>query len=239
MKYKKLLLAAVLSAGLTSGAFASGIPTVDAAAIAQMVQQLTQLQQMYSQLQAQYNTAVSQLNAITGNRGLGMIHYDSKLRNLIPLDAQLRLNAIVRGTGSLSSLGKEVFDRLNLGQACENYTGEVKENCLKSQSFVAEQQAILEETQKTVTQRLEKVELLMQQINSATDAKAIADLSARIQAEQVALSSSKLAAEFQQAQMNQQAEIVKEQARQEAMKQIFPELTQEDVKNALKPIKVR
>ncbi len=79
MKYKKLLLAAVLSAGLTSGAFASGIPTVDAAAIAQMVQQLTQLQQMYSQLQAQYNTAVSQLNAITGNRGLGMIHYDSKL----------------------------------------------------------------------------------------------------------------------------------------------------------------
>ena len=39
--------------------------------------------------------------------------------------------------------------------------------------------------------------------------------------------------------MNQQAEIVKEQARQEAMKQIFPELTQEDVKNALKPIKVR
>ena len=90
-----------------------------------------------------------------------------------------------------------------------------------------------------MTQRLEKVELLMQQINSATDAKAIADLSARIQAEQVALSSSKLAAEFQQAQMNQQAEIVKEQARQEAMKQIFPELTQEDVKNALKPIKVR
>lgn len=235
MKYKKILFVIALSAGLTSGAFASGIPTVDAAAIAQMVQQLTQLQQMYSQLQAQYNTAVSQLNAITGNRGLGMIHYDSKLRNLIPLDAQLRLNAIVRGTGSLSSLGKEVFDRLNLGQACENYTGEVKENCLKSQSFVAEQQAILEETQKTVTQRLEKVELLMQQINSATDAKAIADLSARIQAEQVALSSSKDAAEFQ----NQQAEIVKEQARQEAMKQIFPELTQEDVKNALKPIKVR
>ena len=237
MKKKHYILSVILCA-LMNGSFASGIPTVDAAAIAQMVQQLTQLQQMYSQLQAQYNTAVSQLNAITGNRGLGMIHYDSKLRNLIPLDAQLRLNSIVRGR-ALSSLGKEVFDRLNLGQACENYTGEVKENCLKSQSFVAEQQAILEETQKTVTQRLEKVELLMQQINSATDAKAIADLSARIQAEQVALSSSKLAAEFQQAQMNQQAEIVKEQARQEAMKQIFPELTQEDVKNALKPIKVR
>ena len=45
----------VLFAGLITAAsptYASGIPVVDASAIAQMVQQLTQLQQMYSQLQA-------------------------------------------------------------------------------------------------------------------------------------------------------------------------------------------
>ena len=43
MKYKKIVLTIALSAGLCSGtsALASGIPTVDAAAIAQMVQQLT------------------------------------------------------------------------------------------------------------------------------------------------------------------------------------------------------
>ena len=52
----------VLFAGLITAAsptHASGIPVVDASAIAQAVQQLTQLQQMYSQLQAQYNTAVN------------------------------------------------------------------------------------------------------------------------------------------------------------------------------------
>ena len=52
MKYKKIVLTIALSAGLCSGtsALASGIPTVDAAAIAQMVQQLTQMQQMYSNM---------------------------------------------------------------------------------------------------------------------------------------------------------------------------------------------
>ena len=64
----------VLFAGLITAAsptHASGIPVVDASAIAQAVQQLTQLQQMYSQLQAQYNTAVNTLNNFTGTRGLG------------------------------------------------------------------------------------------------------------------------------------------------------------------------
>lgn len=54
MKYKKIVLAIALSAGMYFGtsALASGIPTVDAAAIAQMVQQLTQMQQMYSNMVA-------------------------------------------------------------------------------------------------------------------------------------------------------------------------------------------
>ena len=72
MKYKKIILAVMLSAGVCSGtsALASGIPTVDAAAIAQMVQQLTQMQQMYSNMVQQYNTAVNTLQNFTGTRGL-------------------------------------------------------------------------------------------------------------------------------------------------------------------------
>lgn len=221
---------------LVKTAAASGIPTVDAAAIAQMVQQLTQLQQMYSQMQAQYNTAVNQLNNFTGTRMLGTIHYDTNLRNLIPLDARQRLNSVMRG-GSLSDLGKQIFDRLGLGEACEHYEGEVRQECLKSQNFKAEQQAILEEGQTRVSERLENIESLMGQINSATDVKAIADLQARIQVEQVALESSKLAAEFQQAQFSKQAEEVEKQAKQKAMKEMFPELTLADIKAALQPVK--
>lgn len=231
-KNRKKFVFAFAFCGLMQTAAASGIPTVDAAAIAQMVQQLTQLQQMYSQLQAQYNTAVSQLNNFTGTRMLGTIHYDTNLRNLIPLDARQRLNAVMNG-GALSDLGKQIFDRLGLGESCEQFEGEVKQQCLRTQNFKAEQQAVLEEGQTRVNERLENVEALMGRINSATDAKAIADLQARIQVEQVALESSKLAAEFQQAQFSKQAEEVEKQAKQKAMKEMFPELTLADIKAAL------
>lgn len=206
MKYKKIVLAIALSAGMYSGtsALASGIPTVDAAAIAQMVQQLTQMQQMYSNMVQQYNTAVNTLQNFTGTRGLGLVDYNLNLRSLIPTSARSRLNGIMNGTSSLSSLGRDIFNRLKLGDACSNLDGEVKQNCLRAREFEAEQQAVLEEAANTANQRLQNIESLMSRINTATDAKSIADLSARIQAEQVALQSSQLAAQFQQAQMDKQ-----------------------------------
>jgi len=151
MKYKKIILAVMLSAGVCSGtsALASGIPTVDAAAIAQMVQQLTQMQQMYSNMVQQYNTAVNTLQNFTGTRGLGLVDYNLNLRSLIPTSARSRLNGIMNGTSSLSSLGRDIFNRLKLGDACSNLDGEVKQNCLKAREFEAEQQAVLEEAANT------------------------------------------------------------------------------------------
>ena len=177
MKYKKIILAVMLSAGVCSGtsALASGIPTVDAAAIAQMVQQLTQMQQMYSNMVQQYNTAVNTLQNFTGTRGLGLVDYNLNLRSLIPTSARSRLNGIMNGTTSLSSLGRDIFNRLKLGDACSNLDGEVKQNCLRAREFEAEQQAVLEEAANTANQRLQNIESLMSRINTATDAKSIAD----------------------------------------------------------------
>lgn len=171
MKYKKIVLAIALSAGMYSGtsALASGIPTVDAAAIAQMVQQLTQMQQMYSNMVQQYNTAVNTLQNFTGTRGLGLVDYNLNLRSLIPTSARSRLNGIMNGTSSLSSLGRDIFNRLKLGDACSNLDGEVKQNCLRAREFEAEQQAVLEEAANTANQRLQNIESLMSRINTATE----------------------------------------------------------------------
>ena len=239
MKYKKIVLAIALSAGMYFGtsALASGIPTVDAAAIAQMVQQLTQMQQMYSNMVQQYNTAVNTLQNFTGTRGLGLVDYNLNLRSLIPTSARSRLNGIMNGTSSLSSLGRDIFNRLKLGDACSNLDGEVKQNCLKAREFEAEQQAVLEEAANTANQRLQNIESLMSRINTATDAKSIADLSARIQAEQVALQSSQLAAQFQQTQMNKQNELVRQQAEREAHQKMFPRMPQADIQRAIRPPK--
>jgi len=55
----------------------------------------------------------------------------------------------MNGTSSLSSLGRDIFNRLKLGDACSNLDGEVKQNCLKAREFEAEQQAVLEEAANT------------------------------------------------------------------------------------------
>lgn len=109
----------VLFAGLITAAsptYASGIPVVDASAIAQAVQQLTQLQQMYSQLQAQYNTAVNTLNNFTGTRGLGMFGYNTALRQFLPsnFESQMR-NVLNGGVSQLTGAARTIYDNLNLG----------------------------------------------------------------------------------------------------------------------------
>ena len=170
----------VLFAGLITAAsptYASGIPVVDASAIAQMVQQLTQLQQMYSQLQARYNTALRQF--LPSN-------FESQMRNV--------LNG---GVSQLTGAARTIYDNLNLGARCATLNGEDKAFCEKQGASFAQYQAFADEGKKAVDQRLQNIENLMKQIDSATDAKAIADLSARIQAEKVAFEASQLSAQMQ------------------------------------------
>ena len=225
-----------LSATMSLPCSASGIPVLDGAALElaqqHQLQNFAQMLKDYEQMILQYQQAVSTYKNFTGSRMLGLVDYDTALRQFLPSNAKSRLSSIMNG-GSLSSLGKEFFDRLNLGAACENFEGEVKEYCLKSQNYKAETQAVLEESRQNVEKRLQKIESLMTRINSAEDAKTIADLSARIQAEQVALSASQNAAEFQKAAMKQEAAEVEKTARQEAMKKMFPEITEADMNAAL------
>lgn len=229
-KIKKLLAVALLSFSSINFSVASGIPTVDAGAIAQMVQQLTQMQQMYSQMQSHYNTAVSTLSNFTGTRGLGMLNYDLNLRSLIPADVQVKLSSILNGASTLSDLGQTIFNRFNMGAVCENLEGESKSACLQMQNYKAEITASLEQSRNVVSQRLQNIEFLMSRINTATDAKAIADLSARIQAEQVALSASQMAAQYQQAQMAEQQKMVEKEAKRKMTAQMFPQMTSSDLK---------
>ena len=87
MKTNKKILASLFVFSLLNipeTASASGIPTVDASAIAQAVLSLEQLKNTYAQIVQQYNQAVSTYQNFTGNRGLGMIFYNPELRQFLP-----------------------------------------------------------------------------------------------------------------------------------------------------------
>ena len=74
----------------------------------------------------------------------------------------------------------------------------------------------------------------MQQINSAQDAKAIADLSARIQAEQAALAAGQIAAAQQQKAMDEEIAFKEKQEDREIVNTAMKAHTPEEIRAILK-----
>lgn len=194
----------------------SGIPTVDAAAITQMLQQLLQLQQMYQQLQQQYETAVSTLNNFSGTRGLGMLYYDPNLKRFLPEGFNDRMRSVIdSGVSALSERGLRIYNEQKMDSACSGLKNQSKLECEKIQAAKAEYQSGLETARDNVQLKYDNILKLQQAINSTTDSKAIQELSARIQSEQSTLAASQAATNYELAVANARIE---QKRKDEAMK---------------------
>ena len=187
-----LLFTAILFTSSTSHA---GIPVFDGANLAQqiqqvvswvqqykqMVDQLTQLQQQYQQMQQQYQS-------LTGVRNLGNIYNNQQLQDVVPQNLSNVYNSInTGGYNSLTSDAKNLRSA-NMIYNCEDRTGQSKLACeailnLPSQSLAYDQNAL-----SLTQQRVAQIQSLQNSINSTQDPKAIAELQARIQAENVQVS---------------------------------------------------
>src|SRR3546814_16371342 len=93
----------ILSAAFLNSAHASGIPTVDAATIAQLQEQLLTARDQLKNLTDQLATAKSQLAAFTQSSGYGNVVGNADIRN------QLRAERKSGGKG------KRVIVRVDLG----------------------------------------------------------------------------------------------------------------------------
>jgi type IV secretion system protein VirB5 len=154
----KFLRAATLSATLVSasiGLRAQGIPVIDAANLAQAINQVlaweaqyNQMLQQIQQLQFQTENSIRNLESITGNRGLGMIS-NNITASVVDPNLQAQLSQINTYAGSYEAIKSQLN---NLTQAS--------------------------------TTRFAQIQSLMLAINSTNDPKAIAELNGRIQAEQ-------------------------------------------------------
>lgn len=221
---KKRIWMAMLSAAMfVSGpqALASGIPTVDAAAIAQALLTLEQLKTTYDQIVRQYNQAVMTYQSMTGNRGMGMLYYNPSLRQFLPDNFDSRLkNVIANGVGSLSSRAKEIYSEQKMAEACSNLASAERLSCEKEQAARAEFQSALEAGRDSLNQKYDNIVKLQEAISSTNDQKAIEELSARIQSEQSTLAASHAAANYELALARERIEQSK---RDEALKahQIF------------------
>lgn len=175
---------------------ASGIPVVDGAALElaqqHQLQNFAQMIKDYEQMVLQYQQAVSTYKNFTGTRGFGLAFYDMNLRQFLPanFESQIR-SAVSGGFNSLTAEAKTLYENWHLGEACINLPEKDKTICEKEQAGYAEFNAMLQKGRETAAQRLARMENLISQIQNATDAKAIADLSAQIQSEKSAFDASR------------------------------------------------
>ena len=218
MKKRLCSLAALCVIG---NAMATGIPVFDGAAATNFVTQWTQMLKDYQMLTQQYNQAVqiydqavSTYDSMTGSRGFGMLHHSQNWIRLMPESLQENFNRTFSdGYSALSSLGRTVYESMNLEARCAQWDGVALEGFRKKQSVDPEYIASLQEIDNVSSQILTEVQGLMGEINRTFDMKGASELQAQIQAKMASLNAARAQASVQLAQMQS---MQRETARREA-----------------------
>lgn len=224
MNIKALALSIAFGVATISGitsiapAYASGIPVIDAANLANAIQQYTQMVEQLAQLKAQLEQAKQQYESLTGGRGMGSL---ARSTGAIPKNWQETLASMKNG--ELGDLSREIRQSASLLD--EDFFADVdqaiKDSLDQSMAAHTDQQAVNQSFYDTATQRAKKMEQLANQVDSASDMKAISDLQARINIEQVQLTNELIKLQSLNTIAQQQRETRAQQQQQAAFETSF------------------
>lgn len=206
----KILRTLALAAGFAFGSSAhAGIPVIDGANLAQSIQQVLAWAQQYQQMAEQIQQAQQQLQqlettyqSMTGSRGLGSLLNNPGLPQYLPDEWKTVYQSASGGgySGISGALSQILADEQLVGSVAA-----IEQQIMqRSREAAATDKAIGLRAYDGAKARLTQIEVLMGQINGTSDPKAIAELQARIQAEQAAINNE--ATKLQMIAMLQQAE---------------------------------
>lgn len=206
---KKLMGMVALLVGLSWGQAAhAGIPVIDATNLAQQIQQVASWAVQAQQMVDQLTKMQQQYDSWTGNRNMGSLA-SGVSRNYLPSTYQdILTNGVGNWNTILTTLQKYDINtgHLNSGSdAVKNYNAVLQQAGMN--------RAAAEMSFDEASQRFATMQTLIDKINVSNDPKDIADLQARIQAEQVMMQneSNKLAALAQLSQSQQQLQAAQQQ----------------------------
>ncbi|MBY5410909.1 P-type DNA transfer protein VirB5 [Rhizobium leguminosarum] len=188
-------------------AFAQGIPVIDETAIAKQIESITQLKSQLDALNQQLQQAqqlYASLNKVTNMADVAGLLNDPSIRKALPQD----FNAIEgllkgSGTGAFANSASKFLENNSTYRTDANdfYAQELA----RAQNRNAGQMSLGQQIYDVATKRIDGIDQLRQLISSAADAKDIADLQARLQAETAFLQTDVL--RMQALQMVQQAQV--------------------------------
>jgi type IV secretion system protein VirB5 len=179
---KKLLGAFALVFGLTAGNPAhAGIPVIDVTAIAQAILQVKAWADQYRQMVEQIEEMKLAYENLNGSRGMGDLVNDPAARKYLPDEYQEILS---NGVGQWEAI-REAAKKFDISETNLSPDSDVAKAFEQAAKQAAINRAGAEEAYKKASERFADIQVLLDKVNDAPDAKDIADLQARVQAEQV------------------------------------------------------
>lgn len=180
-----MALACTLMSHATLPAHAGGIPVIDPASIAARASEhaatLAKYVEQIATLKAQLDTARAQLEGLSGTRNLGDIWNNPAIRDALPKDARTVLESADQSYGSIS----RSVQRIKRDEALTGiYLTDKQRIADREWDFMTAAKAAMESAASGTEARMKQIDNLQAQINQAVDAKAIADLQARLLVEQ-------------------------------------------------------
>ena len=167
--------------GATSSARAQ-IPTIDVAAIAQLLEQLTTLQEQLSQLQGLYSQAQQAYAAITGGRGMELIAPGlDLLRDALPADFgnNMVLMSGIEAFGNIANGAAQVIRTANQITSMPGNDFYFRE-VVRRGDRVSGELAAAQQIYNVATQRRSNLDQLRQRLATVADPAAAPQLQARI-----------------------------------------------------------
>lgn len=188
-------------------ASAQGIPVIDQTAIAKQIESITQLKSQLDALNQQLQQAqqlYGSLNKITNMADVATLLNDPSIRKALPQDFTA-IEALLKGSGA-GAFGSSALKFLQDNSAYRTDADDFyAQELSRLQNQNAGQMSLGQQIYDAATKRIDGIDELRQKISGAADAKDIADLQARLQAETAFLQTDVLRMEGLQ--MVQQAQV--------------------------------
>ncbi|MBB2830381.1 UNVERIFIED_ORG: type IV secretion system protein VirB5 [Rhizobium esperanzae] len=197
--------AALLASAMLASA--QGIPVIDQTSIAKQIESITQLKSQLDALNQQLQQAqqlYGSLNKVTNMADIASLLNDSSIRKALPQDFNA-IEGLFKGSGSGvfgNSASKFLQDNSTYRTDADDFYAQ---ELSRIQNQNAGQMSLGQQIYDAATKRIDGIDELRQKISSAADAKDIADLQARLQAETAFLQTDVL--RMQGLQMVQQAQV--------------------------------
>lgn len=204
----------------------AGVPVIDVANLAQAIQQVLSWAQQLEGMAQQYEQLQTTYESLTGARGMqSLMPVSIGERNYLPTTTAELQGVMTGQSASYSGLAAQV--RSNVQSNAVLTPAQVSGLSISSQAFLSQSRqstatlsALSSQTQTTASQSFSKLQGLIAALGSTQDTKASADLSGRIQSEQVMTQNSQVKTEALYHAMQAQALQNQQMARELAVQSL-------------------